>query len=133
MVDPLLIIFAPYAVVMTGVIASPLLMARALGWRRGAARLNARSCCGRCEGAFAFDTAFHLYLGCYICEPCAVILGRRWPVGLAVTTLGVGVMAVGAGAGFVSDIVRGGPALEWWRGPRLVAPLLLARSHRLGG
>ena len=124
MIDPLLIIFAPYAVAATGVIASPLLLARAIAWRRGAARLNAGSCCGRCERSFALDSDFHLYLGRYICASCAQVLRRRWRIGLAAATAGVGVMAVGAGGAFIADIARGGSALEWWLGPRLLALLL---------
>lgn len=124
MIDPLLIIFAPYAVAATGVIASPLLLARAIAWRRGAARLNAGSCCGRCERSFALDSDFHLYLGRYICAACAQVLRRRWRIGLAAATLGIGAMAVGVGGAFIADIAAGGSALKWWLGPRLLMLLL---------
>jgi len=124
MIDPLLIIFVPYAVALTGVLASPLLIGRAIAWRRGAARLNASSCCGRCERTFALDSDFHLYLGRYICAACAQILRRRWRIGLAIATVGVGAMAVGAGGAFIADIAAGGSGLQWWLGPRLLALLL---------
>ncbi len=121
MIDPLLVIFAPYAVAATGVIASPLIVGRALAWRHRAKRLNARTCCGRCERPFTLDEDFHVYLGRYICAPCATTLRRRWRIGLSLSTLAVGTMALGAGTAFIADIASGGSALEWWLGPRLLA------------
>ena len=78
MIDPLLVIFAPYAVAATGLLVSPLLFARAFAWR----------------------------------------------IGLAVTAVGVGGMAIGAGAAFVADIAGSASSLQWWLGPRLLALLV---------
>ena len=125
MFDPLLLIIAPYAVAATGVLVSPLLVLRGLAWRRSAASRNADSCCGRCERHFALDSVFHLYLGRYVCAECAAVLRRRWRVGFGLATVGVGAMAIGAGAGFIATIAAKPDAIQWWlSGGRVLALLL---------